>query len=1026
MRNFEITAEKNSLLAAHCFSKHLETELLGLENPIVLTPLFENYFDDPVKLSACVLWLLNQNVKPELIINSTLLHRYLAYHSFSVSDDKSDPISQLYNILGSFSKESDSVLQLVNLAKTTACGERAYTNSQKENGATYSSRNLMGSAMIHNNLLPIVDITEVDYRTASYTENNASALYRLFGFNFIRLFCANNPNNIAMFHMLLAKNQRAMLREIKNVILNEETKIHTLRILLNTTAQFFVNSPNAFHEIIFNGEDLFFLHLLPAHVGLLLSLQPKNNLRRDDYYDDEDYSYAYHDSRPMQEFKDDLNSFIIKFLGAPENNDKFSYVSIALLTDLCLFLNSNKGYFLAKVANQVEEHIFNQAVKEHIFNQLMRLTDEELFEVENKIKKLPRFKNFCYEQFSYFKKALHEQFSKSNSYLDFQDTWNSFLRKVNFFKLYIDNADVNDEKYIDYPANVYELKALYFELLWKNKNPDDPFNLLFLLNVTQINFNGTPEEKNGENKRTLIESLFYIRHAELLKHIFLHIEKNHPAWIQEELSFEKVAGLNTKNNIERVVVLKLLFKSTLFNRPPLSAISDMLKVAAKNGSSEIVRYLCELKMDDAPNDYSSIIVHFDDPVSVALSQAIKSREDAIADAFLLAVQFCRISTLKSMLEASSSFSGVRSAITHALLLLPRYDQNRPLWNTVLCALKATKKEYYFEAIANAFSAAVFKEPLHRFSSLKALINDLEDKERFITEAAYHSVNCHKLYEVRYFFSSKDPKVTQNRIVSVMQRAIEKNADNSYNFELACLQFLDKSVDLHQDTMAKILIYAAKYNKLEIVKYICELTTKNKPDKSNILAAFYTAAQFDNLDVVKYLCSLTWNRKPNNAAISKVLTNAKKFDNPNVAQYLAEKKLNKSSQFTQTVEDCQVANTTRKLAQPHHSHSSKIALLAGLGVAVAGIGIMLFAGALLLASQGISILPSYFIFAQGVDLIAKASMLFAAGGMITFIDSKTLLSNISLPSLFGRNTTDAYRSIKLLFAPKKPASSDFSC
>lgn len=94
------------------FASTLATE----PNPLAITHIATHYIDKPAQFAAFILWLLSQNIAPEIIIQTGLLHQFTQYHFFNL-DDAAHPFSFFYELLSLY----PSANQLVTLAKKTAC-----------------------------------------------------------------------------------------------------------------------------------------------------------------------------------------------------------------------------------------------------------------------------------------------------------------------------------------------------------------------------------------------------------------------------------------------------------------------------------------------------------------------------------------------------------------------------------------------------------------------------------------------------------------------------------------------------------------------------------------------------------------------------------------------------------------------------------------------------------------------------------------------------------------------------------------
>lgn len=101
----------------HCLNATLDNQ-----SGIGLLPLFENYFDQPAKLMASIIWMMDQSTKPIDIINSGLLHRFINKYS-DMTRDNTSVVKHFRFLLNLFSTEHKGVESLLQMARYTHCGD---------------------------------------------------------------------------------------------------------------------------------------------------------------------------------------------------------------------------------------------------------------------------------------------------------------------------------------------------------------------------------------------------------------------------------------------------------------------------------------------------------------------------------------------------------------------------------------------------------------------------------------------------------------------------------------------------------------------------------------------------------------------------------------------------------------------------------------------------------------------------------------------------------------------------------------
>lgn len=125
IENTEESKENLSTESKETLEEHLKlltTQLSEEKMPLGIAALFSSYHEHPAKFASALLWLLKKGLKPEQILKSQLLGRFLAVHLFELGA-ADNPVKQMYQLLSERAEASE----LLNLARQTFCKQRGFT-----------------------------------------------------------------------------------------------------------------------------------------------------------------------------------------------------------------------------------------------------------------------------------------------------------------------------------------------------------------------------------------------------------------------------------------------------------------------------------------------------------------------------------------------------------------------------------------------------------------------------------------------------------------------------------------------------------------------------------------------------------------------------------------------------------------------------------------------------------------------------------------------------------------------------------
>ncbi|KTC81614.1 DUF5617 domain-containing protein [Legionella brunensis] len=147
--------------------EEITVKLHTIKAPLVIVPLLKAYFEKPGHLAAFIIWMRQQGLKEEEILQSGILQSIFIFHLHTIGDED-NPLNKFYSVLASHERTK----KLVELATKTTV--------QREELQGY---NLQGQVAKNLN---VVEIKAADFDGGSIESQDLfNNLYELFGIEFL-------------------------------------------------------------------------------------------------------------------------------------------------------------------------------------------------------------------------------------------------------------------------------------------------------------------------------------------------------------------------------------------------------------------------------------------------------------------------------------------------------------------------------------------------------------------------------------------------------------------------------------------------------------------------------------------------------------------------------------------------------------------------------------------------------------------------------------------------------------------------
>lgn len=237
----------------------LEQTLPNSINPNRIITLGSAYYAEPHKFMGFLYWLLESGVESAFIIQSTLLHRFFAYHAFEMTI-----IGKSYALLAKLSNRLDAFLSFLN---NNSCGMRGFTNNTHDDG-TYYSCNLLGTFFTHHALLRDYNLKETP---TLYLESIhchfAEQLFYLFGWELLKkLNYSDGTNQLFLQKLLQSEVKTKILSELPFNVLQGQFSISFTNVILIVIRQ----SYNPEELLAITLTEPFYIHAAGLNLGTFL------------------------------------------------------------------------------------------------------------------------------------------------------------------------------------------------------------------------------------------------------------------------------------------------------------------------------------------------------------------------------------------------------------------------------------------------------------------------------------------------------------------------------------------------------------------------------------------------------------------------------------------------------------------------------------------------------------------------------------------------------------------------------------
>lgn len=485
-------------LAIQSWLQHFSQMLATQEPAIDLIPLALNYFYEPQKLTAFLMWLLSKNTTPKQIIESNLLQRFFLMHMISMEAKEDNLLDALYKNLNFFSAANASVKRLFTLAKKTVirlastCNFEIITNNKKH----YESHTLLAPLFEsvdedneptvnrkrykHRKRVEVISLSNLQKQpvlTFVPTEENISALYDLFEIDFVHALNLEIDVHTETLEWILKKKQvviPTLLQQIKNnhIVFKKAIKLVEIMDISNPLTILMPPSspPIQLYFLTLNSKTIPDNKVI-AHIDSLISI---------------DSLYSLNELLLLVEAFKTLQN---------QTNDRPSFDTKSLHT--------------------LQKHIFEHALKRDI-----HYNDE----LENAISELPDLSTLCDDKIKELRWSFDAAFSIQNPFDSLRNKWSELLPIVNFLK-WLSPEIVN----YPYPFSIYQLWSEVLKKTWlyTQENEAD-FNLAGFIENYSHHYH---DECNL--KRILLESLTRLHIPELLQKISTCLDNRRITWWKE-------------------------------------------------------------------------------------------------------------------------------------------------------------------------------------------------------------------------------------------------------------------------------------------------------------------------------------------------------------------------------------------------------------------------------------------------------------------------------------------------------------
>lgn len=550
----------------------------SIEHPIGLIPLFAEYYDNPDRTAAFILFLLEQGTTPKekseiagKIIQSGLLHEFFLTHA-RFMESRDNPVTQLYGLLSTFIEAK----YLVEKAQTTSVMTQAERLSNKRCFESYA----LDGAEKHAQL-EVIETHPVAFDAAP-PPDHFKPFYHLFGQRFLlNLLSYYRIGHHASVKGMLEHqfnhladdglSARELVQLLKGLAReNQEPLLRAMAELLQETT---INA-------LIESDSFAVFHLIPFKPALLDKL----------------------DATQVQRYIASIR---------PDDNP---FDQLILLRTMLAQLESRSN------ASEVTALVFDKMIE--VLMSSPNLSGTRLIETLRSVAAgVPRCKELLQQQATRLATLLNQSIEATmatsegltpDTFITLADVWRSLSQKLNTLKEispYL-ASDFPRDKYAFYVSVVKAAVRVHEKAQSELKatSPDYqviPFNLqatlshFFPVVEEQEQLQNYPEDSVSEHERTLIEVIAAIDNEALWAQAILLLEAppiHRLDWTERDYGGNTVAELVAKQGNNRFI--QYLLEENKLNS---AAVSHLLKKTIAASQWETVKQLIHLTGDNKPD-----------------------------------------------------------------------------------------------------------------------------------------------------------------------------------------------------------------------------------------------------------------------------------------------------------------------------------------------------------------------------------------------------------------------------------------
>lgn len=780
--------------------KRIQTLLAHEKNPLGILLLCREFLLEPPKLTALILYFLQQGMSTEALIQSRILRDFLACNLFNLKAEDS-AVRKLYTLLGQFDIAGNLIEQVSRCVIQIPNYPVFYTLDGLET---------------QDELSPV----EIQDTLFEFTINNDNFtnLYTLFG----------NPFLVAAFNWLARDKENSLLKQQLIQVINYKNEscltLEDIAGLINTVAK---DTPNALEVLAEIIKDNTIEKLLCAHVGAVFYLAPFKPII----------------VNTLKEISC-LQAYISDLTAAHYN----VYDSIGQLISLLKQFNNQNDILYNTILKLVIEKSSLQETE--VLDYLKTHASKYDRQLKNRMKALSKELN----------KSIDDQLLSTNEFTleackIVEDYWHMAVREFEVLNQLV-------TKDSDYPADKYAFLAYLIKKLVEKKQFD--INLQDFLNNMLLSSTETIDHSVTEFERALIEILTAVDDPTIRNSAIKLLEstpRKNQRWCNYSYGSKSIfARIGSMGNLGLLIYLleqgryidgraisDLMNEATTaghldiiqyicslkdHNKPSANNVIELLKLALTSQKIDIVQYLCTLGTDNKPNvkAISELVMDLTENQkwdALKLLCTVKSENKPDANALSTALTSAAYHQQWNLVQAIFANRTCVINVTAA----SKWATLHQKWD-ILSVLTAPQSDNNSAVKANSEKPDTLINPAKpiRAASQRQTSNSPNSREELsiqLKSAAYK-----KQWDVILSLSiTNNNKPSDEAIFYAIKQATHYKAFNivHYLYELT-------TPDKPDQDLSHALNLAAANQHWETVQYFCTITTANKPKVPSITKA----------------------------------------------------------------------------------------------------------------------------------------------------------------------------------------------